>query len=180
MSHANSSLRLVAPSLAYEAQILAYREESLAADQGRINGVGGLDNLSVPEWLDLLERKKHDATRPEGLVPDSSFLCLRKADDRLVGMINIRHVLNEYLLNYGGHIGYSIRPQDRGQGYGKEQLRLGLQECRKLDISPVLLTCEPWNAASQRVITALGGIYEDSRTTPEGKTLMRYWIHLNE
>lgn len=180
MSHANSSLRLVTPSLAYEAQILAYREESLAADQGRMNGVSGLDKLSVPEWLDLLERKKHDDTRPEGMVPDSTFLCLRLTDDRLVGMINIRHVLNEYLFNYGGHIGYSIRPRDRGQGYGKEQLRLGLMACRKLGINPVLLTCEPWNAASQRVITALGGIYEDSRTNPEGKTLMRYWIHLNE
>lgn len=127
MSHANSSLRLVAPSLAYEAQILVYREESLAADQGRMNGVSGLDNLSVPEWLDLLERKKHDDTRPKGMVPDSTFLCLRLTDDHLVGMINIRHDLNEYLLNYGGHIGYSIRPRDRGQGYGKEQLRLGLQ-----------------------------------------------------
>ena len=180
MTQTQDTLRLVAPSLADEAQILAYREESLAADQGRMNGVGGLADLTVPQWLQLLKDKQHDATRPEGLVPDSSFLCLRKADDRLVGMINIRHVLNDDLLNYGGHIGYSIRPQDRGQGYGKEQLRLGLQECRKLDISPVLLTCEPWNAASQRVIMALGGIYEDSRTTPEGKTLMRYWIHLNE
>lgn len=140
MTKTQDTLRLVAPSLAYEAQILAYREESLAADQGRMNGVSGLDKLSVPEWLDLLERKKHDDTRPKGMVPDSTFLCLRLTDDRLVGMINIRHELNDYLLNFGGHIGYGIRPGERGKGYAHEQLRLGLAQCRKLSLGLVLLT----------------------------------------
>ena len=178
MSPAGNLLRLTAPSLLYEQQILDYRTESLAADQGQMNGVGGLADLTVPQWLELLKRKSRLETCPEGLVPDSSYLCIRRADDRLVGMINIRHVLNDYLENYGGHIGYSIRPADRGRGYGKEQLRLGLQECIKLGINPVLLTCEPWNAASRQVILSLGGVYEDSRTNPEGKNLMRYWITL--
>ena len=173
-------LHLVVPSLAYEQQILDYRAESLAADKGKLNGVGGLADLSVPQWLKLLEDKKHDATRPEGLVLDSSFLCVRKADNRLVGMINIRHELNDYLRSFGGHIGYSIRPADRGQGYGKAQLLLGLEACRHLGITPVLLTCEPWNTASSCVIQACGGQYEDSRINPDGKTFLRYWIHLDQ
>ncbi|NLX83510.1 MAG: GNAT family N-acetyltransferase [Clostridiales bacterium] len=170
-------LRLVMPSLDYEAQLLLYKRETLEIEPV-INGASGLADLTVPQWLDQLEQRRKPETCPPGLVPDSTFLCIRTADDRLVGMINIRHVLNDYLRDYGGHIGYSIRPNERGQGYGKEQLRLGLLACGRLGISPVLLTVEPWNHASQGVIRALGGQYEDSRTTPEGKTMMRFWIAL--
>jgi predicted acetyltransferase len=171
------ALSLVRPHLGFEKQIEEYRSASLAADKG-MNGTGGLESLSVPAWLELLERKSKPETCPEGLVCDSLFLCLREQDQALVGMINIRHRLNEYLLHYGGHVGYSVHPDCRGRGYAKEQLRLGLMECRALSITPVLLTCEPWNAASRAVIISQGGQYEDARVDPDGKTLERYWIHL--
>ena len=170
-------LYLKNPSLAYEDQILSYREEMWAADS-HLHGVGGLDELTVPEWLALLEKKSRPETCPEGLVPDSSFLCIRQADDRLVGMINIRHELNDYLLNFGGHIGYGIRPGERGKGYAHEQLRLGLIECCKLSLSPVLLTCLTDNERSRRTILHAGGLYEDTRQREDGSRFDRFWIHL--
>lgn len=176
----SSDLRLVAPSMAYEAQILAYREECWAADGHHLMGVGGLDELSVPEWLALLEQKASAHTCPEGLVPDSVYLCLRQEDDRLVGMINIRHQLNDYLREFGGHIGYAIRPGDRGRGYAKEQLRLGLIKCRELGIGPVLITCREDNAPSRRTILSAGGIYEDTRQRADGARFERYWINLEK
>ena len=169
-------LALVKPSLAYEGQILEYRRKSREADGGSINGVGGLDDLSVPEWLDLLERKSRIETCPPGLVPDSSFLCVRGRDGILVGMINIRHSLNDFLLQFGGHVGYSIHPAHRGKGYGKEQFRLGILECRRLGISPLLVTCGTWNAASRAVILSQGGVPEDIREKPDGTSFERYWI----
>ena len=172
------ALTLVRPGLAYEARILEYRRLSLEKD-GRLYGVGGLADLTIPEWLALLEKKSRPENCPEGLVPDSTFLCVREADGALVGMINIRHVLNGFLRDFGGHVGYSVHPDERGKGYGKEQLRLGLLECRKLGIDPVLLTCEPWNAASRAVIRAGGGVLEDVRTKPDGTAFERYWITLN-
>lgn len=176
----STDLRLERPSLAYEAQILAYREESWEADGHHLHGVGGLDELTVPDWLALLEKKSRPETCPEGLVPDSSFLCVRKADNRLVGMINIRHSLNDYLRDFGGHIGYAIRPNERGKGYAPEQLRLGLIECRQLGINPVLLTCLDSNAASRRTILKGGGVYEDTRQRADGSRFERYWINLTE
>lgn len=73
----------------------------------------------------------------------------------------------------GGHIGYGIRPSERGKGYGKQQLALALLEAKKLALSPVLITCDMDNAASRAVILANGGVLEDVRAGKE-----RYWIEL--
>ena len=141
-------------------------------------GVGGLDERGVPAWLELLEKKSKPETCPEGLVPDSQFLCLRAADNRLVGMINIRHRLNEYLRDFGGHIGYIIRPGERGKGYAARQLQLGLIECAGLGIDPVLITCLDDNERSRRTILKGGGVYEDTREREDGRRFERYWIRL--
>lgn len=111
-------------------------------------------------------------------MPDSTYLCLRIRDDSLVGTVNIRHRLNDYLLNFGGHIGYSIHPAQRGHGYGKEQLRLALKKCLGLGLSRVLLTCNLSNEASRRVIKINGGVLEDVRTRPVGEKMQRRWITL--
>jgi predicted acetyltransferase len=172
-------LALVRPSLGYSDRIEEFRARIKQADSAVLL-TGGLNALSVPEWLKLIQKKTRPETCPEGLVPDSTFLCVREADDALVGMINIRHILNETLLQFGGHVGYSIHPAERRKGYGREQLRLGLFECAKLGINPVLLTCAPWNEASRRIILSHGGVFEDERTNREGKPFQRYWIHLTQ
>ena len=172
------TLYLTAPSLAWEEQILAFKRESEATDP-HLNGVGGLDSFDgVQEWLDYLALKSREETCPPDRVPDSTFLCVRQGDERLVGMINIRHRLNDFLLNYGGHIGYSIRPDERGKGYGKEQLRLGLAACRARGLHRVLLTCDQNNLRSRRTIESAGGVYEDSRTRPGEGPTRRYWIDI--
>ena len=172
-------LILVAPSMAYEEQILAYRRETLAIEPA-LNGSGGLDPYEqIADWLAYLQAKAAPATCPEGLVPDSTFLCVRVGDDRLVGFVNIRHQLNDWLCNYGGHIGYSIRPDERGKGYARRQLALALDECRRLGIPRALLTCREDNERSRRVIEGCGGVYEDSRQKPDGERMRRYWIDLS-
>ena len=171
--------KLVVPSMRYAGQIMAYKLETAATDGGHFNGVSGLDAFDrVEDWLEYLRLKADPLTRPEGLVDDSSWLCIRLQDDRLVGMINIRHELNDFLLNYGGHIGYSVRPLDRRQGVGVAQLQLALIECRRLGITRVLLTCNDDNEASRRVIQAAGGVLEDVRVRPDGQALERWWIEL--
>jgi predicted acetyltransferase len=57
------------------------------------------------------------STTDDGFVPDSTFFCLDEDRDTMVGAVNIRHYLNEYLLKYGGHIGDGIRPSERRKGY---------------------------------------------------------------
>lgn len=89
----------------------------------------------------------------------------------ILGFLAIRHRLNRFLFDQGGHIGYSVRPSARRQGIASAALELGLAEARGLGIDPVLVTCDEDNAASRRTIENSGGQYEN---TVDGKR--RYWI----
>ena len=101
-------------------------------------------------------------------------LWLFTADGQAVGFLNLRLLLNDHLLQEGGHIGYSIRPSARGKGLAKEQLRQGLQVAKSKNIKRALVTCDRDNAASRGVILANGGVLEDIRGGKE-----RYWIDID-
>ena len=111
-------------------------------------------------------------------------------DDLYLGQTSIRPELNSrYLITYGGHVGYSIRPRRRRRGYGRRILELALRRCRELGLERVLVTCDEDNLASRRIIEANGGLFEsemvmDARTArSEGRgrggiRKRRYWIEL--
>ena len=125
-------------------------------------------------YLDNLEHKEPI----DGKVPDSVFFLLDIDRNILLGAVNIRHYLNDYLLKYAGHIGDGIRPSERGKGYGTEMIRLALIECKKLGISKVLMVCDKSNIASAKTIINNGGILENEIIDDEGKINQRYWIEL--
>lgn len=96
-------------------------------------------------------------------------------------MINFRHYLNEYLRNFGGHIGYGIRPTERRKGYAKVQLYLGLLEAQKMGIDKVMVDCVDTNEASEKTKKALGGVFEREVCEKNRQvTLHNYWINVDE
>lgn len=96
-------------------------------------------------------------------------------------MIDLRLGLNEYLRNFGGNIGYSIRPTERRKGYGKINLYLVLREAKKYNLEKVLITCSQTNEGSKKTILSLGGKYEKTTyNESDGDTLELYWIDVNE
>ena len=105
-------------------------------------------------------------------MPDIQLVAFSR-DGQAVGFLNLRLRLSDYLLEVGGHIGYSIRPSERGKGYAKESLRQGLQVAKGKNIKRALVTCSTENPASRAVILANGGKLEDVRNGTE-----RYWIDL--
>ena len=113
----------------------------------------------------------------EGRVPDSTFFALDVERNIFVGAINIRHYLNERLLLDGGHIGDGVRPSERRKGYATEIIRLGLEECRKLGITRVLMVCDKSNVGSRKSIERNGGILENEIEV-DGEIEQRYWIDL--
>lgn len=122
-------------------------------------------------YLDNLEIPKETPTR----VPDSIFFCFDESRNKMVGAINIRHKLNQQLLLNGGHIGYGVRPSERGKGIATQMLALALCECKKLNIPKVLLVCDKTNIASSKCIQNNGGVLENEIIV-DGKNEMRYWI----
>ncbi|QQS87880.1 GNAT family N-acetyltransferase [Fusobacterium canifelinum] len=168
---------LVKPDLSYADEIIKYKEESLA-ESPLINGSAGLDRLSsIEDWLEELNKRSCEDTVPKGLVPSSTYLGIREKDNYIVGMIDIRHYLNEYLTQVGGNIGYSVRKSERNKGYAKQMLKLALEKCKELKIKKVLITCDEDNIASEKVILSANAKFEDTRCI-DGKNIKRFWIEL--
>lgn len=168
---------LVKPDLSYADEIIKYKEESLA-ESPIINGSAGLDRFSSIEvWLEELKKRSCENTVPKGLVPSSTYLAVREKDNYIVGMIDIRHYLNEYLTQVGGNIGYGVRKTERNKGYAKQMLKLALEKCKDLKIKKVLITCDEDNIASEKVILSANAKLEDIRNV-DGENKKRFWIDL--
>lgn len=168
---------LVKPDLSYADEIIKYKEESLA-ESPVINGSAGLDRFSSIEvWLEELKKRSCEDTVPKGLVPSSTYLAVREKDNYIVGMIDIRHYLNEYLTQVGGNIGYGVRKTERNKGYAKQMLKLALEKCKELKIKKVLITCDEDNIASEKVILSANAKLEDIRNV-DGENKTRFWIDL--
>ncbi|MBR2349946.1 MAG: GNAT family N-acetyltransferase, partial [Clostridia bacterium] len=116
---------------------------------------------------------------PSHLVPATQFIFVRKSDNRLVGMLQVRHRFNDFLEKYGGHIGYSVRPSERRRGYAKEMLRMALPYCQEIGLDKVLIICIDGNIGSEKTILANGGVYESTvHKVTDDVNLKRFWIAL--
>lgn len=173
-------LRLVKhPGMEYAEEIISYREEMLAAESS-MDGCGSLRRHNNPQdWIAYNGLLANPATVPEGRVVSTQFV-LTDETGRIYGMLQVRHVLNAYLRNFAGHIGYSVRPAERRKGYAKKMLSLALEFCKKeLGLSDVLVACLVENEASRRTILSCGGVFEEKVYEHiEGVWLEKYWIHL--
>jgi predicted acetyltransferase len=146
-------------------------------------GFGGTEyasgKLTLPDYLTMLVGYAAGQNMADGHVPATTFWAL-DGEGEVVGMLRLRHHLNEALLRSGGHVGYYVRPAARGRGYATEMLRLALDEARALGIERVLLTAYTTNSASVRVIEKNGGLLENIVPDPEtGEPHARFWIDLS-
>ena len=174
-------LRHIIPDESYEEQAREYIEEHLAYNS-QINGTGGLnryiDNYSG--WLEKLENDRN-MTPNENRVPADTYFLIRERDNRIVGMLNLRRVLNNQLIRFGGHIGYGIRPTERRQGYNLINLYLGLLRCQELGLEEVILDCDDNNLGSYRTMERLGGILINTYYYEDDQCLVRrYVINVNQ
>ena len=125
--------------------------------------------------------EKEEYAKSVGRCPGKTFLLIRENDNRIVGTINVRWNLNKEMLQFGGNIGYGIRPTERRKGYNKINLYLGLKEAKKLGLNKVMLDCSVTNLGSDKTIKALGGVLERQGKDPwNGELTNVYWIDVNK
>ena len=173
--------RLAEPTEALREAYLEFVAEFAAAGETDIHGCGA--QLQAGQHFGAFVQRLRDAGRgvglKEGYVPASTWWLVRGG--RVIGTANLRYALNDHLRSFGGHIGYAVRPGERGKGYGSLQLRLVLDEARRIGLVRVLVACYRDNLASARVIRRCGGVLEGEAVEPKsGKVLQRYWIELNQ
>lgn len=173
-------MKLIKPTLAHEALLKSYIDE-MNNNNDSCHGCGSIETYEhYADWLKHIESYAVKALIPKDLkyVEGSQYFLYDELQDQVVGMVNIRHELNDYLIRFGGHIGYSIRPSYRNQGYAKLQLQLALDVLKDKGVKKALITCNQDNIASMKTIQACGGIEDESTLEPDGTVIKRFWIDI--
>ena len=128
-----------------------------------------------------LNMKNREYAEKNGRCQGKTFLLIRKNDNKIVGTINVRWNLTEEMKQFGGNIGYGIRPTERRRGYNKINLYLGLIEAKKVGLDKVMLDCDVENLGSSKTMEALGGKLERTEIDPyDGILTSVYWINVDE
>lgn len=159
--------------------IFGFREELLDANSA-FDGCFDLNKYENIESWDFNNKLFEDeSTLPPGY--SIGFQYLYMDDDEVIGMVNFRPKAEShpFLSQYGGHIGYNVRPSMRNKGIGSRMLKDFLEIAKGYGLNRVMISCLEDNDASRKIITNNGGIFESKVYYPaEGKQLERYWIKL--
>ena len=166
--------RLAEPAVEWEA---AYRDMLAEYREERIQALRDVDDFAA--HVQRLRDQSRGIGLPEGHVPGSTYWLVRDGDGVMLGISNLRHRLTPKLEDHGGHIGYGIRPSERRKGYGTLILKLTMEKARALGLTRVLITCDPENVGSARIIQKNGGVLESESWSEQAKRVTsRYWIEL--
>lgn len=179
MSELHEKIVFVEPAKHHENAAEEYVREHFDAGEKHLHGSSGYEGFeSYSVWLNEVLRAQSKETVREGWVSAHTFWAVREKDSSIVGIINLRHELNDFLTLYGGHIGYGVRPSERKKGYAAQMLHMALDFYREhLNTDAVLLTCDIDNETSKRTILKNGGVF-DGVAEGEGEVVERYWIKL--
>ncbi len=172
-------MKLVFPNIEYKEKAIDYINEFYAYSS-KINGDAGLDKAlkasSYEEWINQVIAHVDIANVPEGRAPSLTYFYVREEDDKIIGMIDLRLSLNDFLRTEGGHIGYAIRPTERRKGYATVMLKDALNIYRTLGIYNVLVVCNKENVASAKVIQNCGGIIDEEFFSERYKKILQRYI----
>lgn len=122
--------------------------------------------------------KRHTGKNlPKGYVRENFYLCYDGAE--IIGVFSLKFELTDFLLNFGGHIGYAVRPSRQNCGYATQMLKQGIELAKGYKFDRILCVCDEDNNASEKVILKNGGVLENEMYDEDEKvTVRRYWISL--
>jgi predicted acetyltransferase len=162
---------LIRPTVDLAADFWALAEEFLAEGNARYQAAA----RDVAAFVHRCEDDERGRNLPQGWVPQSTFWLVRRGG-RILGCSRVRHRLSPSLSTEGGHIGYDIRPSERGRGYGTLLLRLTLPQARQAGLERVLITADEANVASWKVIERNGGTRQAGEFAGAAGPIRRYWV----
>ncbi len=172
-------IKLVSPDKSYENDLLKFRQEFLDCgdDMDGSSDLQAFDDMI--KWIEYCKQCESAQTCPDGYAEADQYLCVRESDNKIVGLIQLRRYLTAFLRDFGGHIGYCVRPCERRQGYAKQMLSLCLEKAEELGLDKVMVCCVQSNEGSRRVILSNSGVLEDSSYNRLYKeNFEKYWIAL--
>lgn len=173
-------MRYLIPDESYKHQLLEFKEE-FAKSEEIMSGSTGLSKAETfEEWLSEIKDNFDERTVREGRVPASTFIAISKDKNELIGIINIRHMLNDALLKTGGHIAFSIKKDKRAESHENDMMKFAINYCKKIGMNKVLITCTKENELTRNAILKNGGELENEvmgvRVDGKPATFQRYWV----
>ena len=162
---------LTAPTLRLASAFSAFADDYAGAGDRRYEDAA----RDVAAYVRRCENHAAGEALPSGWVPQSTFWLVRD-DQCIVGCSRLRHRLTPALSCEGGHIGYDIRPGERGHGYGHVLLRMTLRAARLRGLQEVLITADEANAPSWKLIERAGGRREADDFIGRHGPFRRYWV----
>ena len=165
-------MKLIKPTLDYQASYLSYIEE--LGDEERYPFPLDFDHSDFNALLSQINDFEQGINLPIGYVPSSTYWLMD--GDEIIGVSNLRHHLNDLLLEAGGHIGLSTRPSMRGQGLGIKLLQMTLEQASQMGIIEVHIHCYADNPASAKMIEACGGVFDSEFKPDDGPVVLRYVV----
>ncbi len=174
-----SEMYLLKPDVSYKDDIISFRDEFIK-NNDVMAGCSSLEKFISPvDWIEHLNKLSNNDKVYKGSMASEQYIYVRKSDNTIVGMVQLRRNLNKYYQTYYGNIGYSIRPSERRKGYAKRLLKEALTVCKKQGFKKLLLVCNVDNKGSEKVIIANGGVFESEVFFPDEQDyLKRFWIDL--
>ena len=177
MDSSEEKITLISPRPDMEEQYLAYCRAFQRMDEP----LQFMDDVAFRDFARFvleLRDAEQGLNLPPGFVPYATYWLVR--DDRtILGNSALRFSLTPDLEDLGGHIGYRIHPFERRRGYGKLILKLTLEKARERGLERVLVTCDPSNIGSARIILSNGGVLSSQTYSQKfAREVSRYWIEL--
>ncbi|MGY1463124.1 GNAT family N-acetyltransferase [Bacillus toyonensis] len=168
---------LITPTTDLQEEYLDFYNEWKDSGETMIPWVISKDPSNFPAMIQELLDAHNGVNLPESWVPDSTYWLVTD-ENKIVGVVNIRHSLTEHLFNTGGHVGYGIRPSERRKGFATKLLELSLEKTKELNIEKVLVVCDEVNTGSEKTILHNGGLRDDDFIEEDGNIVRRFWIEL--
>ena len=190
LEHLDNEIELQLPRLHHQNAAEEFKNEFLENQEPIIPGSAMFDQMEYEQWLVLNTNNRNENTVNSGWVVATTFFAVRKHDQKIVGMMDVRHSLgNKFLSEYGGHLGYSVRPSERKKGYATEMLKMGFEYAKSLGIEKLMIACFADNIPSIKTIEKCGGTLSETKPYIEqkhinlpdtdGKNVHVFWIDLN-
>ncbi len=146
------NIKLVRPTIELKSEALDYRQEHFDNNELIINGSELFDKInSYEEWLEKVNNNSKIETVDPNWVLTDTFFAIREEDNKIIGIIDLRHTLNEFLKDFGNS-GYSVRPSERKKGYATEMLRLLIKYAKEIGLTELHLSVERDNTPSIKTI----------------------------
>ncbi|QSX07221.1 GNAT family N-acetyltransferase [Sedimentibacter sp. zth1] len=156
------NIALIRPSIELKDKVIEYWDEFYSNGENFIDDTKDYEQKETYEdWLTRVTNDTSEKTVSKDWVVTDTFFAIRKSDNKIIGMTELRHSTDEIIKDFG-QVGYDVRPSERNKGYATEMLKMLIVVAKEAQMNELYISVKKTNLPSIKVITNNDGIFEKS------------------